>query len=127
MSKVKLIVDHRNSLAYGEVLELAKDLRVPEDQRIIGIVRTDFDPEENGDVRTSDDLDPVINIDNINYLVGQVLTLVEGTIADPDQRKAAKDLHKQVIWNWYTGHMETLTRTWRFDKGYETDKPLTDK
>lgn len=123
MSKIKLVVQKRNAFGYGEVTESV--LTLQNGHKILGIVETDFEPEEDGSVRSNDGLDPVITVDNINYLVGQLLTLVEAGTADPEQRKAAKDLYKQTVWSWYTHVTETLQRTWRYDKGYETDNPKT--
>jgi hypothetical protein len=121
MSKVKLIIRKRNSLDFGEVTDVVLNLQ--KSDRVIGIVETDFEPEDDGSVRASDGLDPVVTIENINHLMGQVLTLVEASTIDPEQRKAAKDLYKQTVWGWYTGLNDGLSRAWRFDKGYESNEP----
>ncbi len=121
MSKVKLVLRKNNDLGHGELVELA--VTVPDATLIAGVVRYDFETNEKGETRVSDDLAPVIEISNINYLTGQILTLVEGTISDPEQRKAAKDLFRNTIWGWYTAQMEGLSRAWRFDKGFEIDTP----
>lgn len=122
MSNVKLIVEPRNSIMSGEVTDVV--LHLKKGDKVTGIVETDFEPEEDGTVQSSDNIDPMVYIENINHLTGQILTLVEATITDPEQRKAAKDLYKQTVWGWYTGLNDKLVRTWRFDKGYETDTPL---
>ena len=130
MSKVKLIVEKRNSLDFGYVS--GEVLPLKEGERVRGIVETDFEPDENGDQRVSDGLDVVIYIEDINNLVGRIKTLIEASTSDPEQRKAAKDVFNNEIWSWYTGRSETLSRAWRHDKGYETnvlavtDKPAKD-
>lgn len=118
MSKVKLIMDERNSLDFGKVSDVVLTLK--EDERVRGIVETDFEPNDKGERQTSDNLDPVIYIEDMNNLVGRIKTLVEASISDPEQRKAAKDVFNNEIWGWYTGRSETLGRAWRFDKGYES-------
>lgn len=117
MSKVKLILDN-GSLDYGEVSETVLTLK--KDERVRGIVETDFEPNDRGEVQTSDNLDVVIYIEDINNLVGRIKTLIEASTSDPEQRKASKDVFNNEIWSWYTGRSETLGRTWRFDKGYES-------
>lgn len=120
MSQVKLIVqegfgsENRPYLDRGKVIEL--DLRVPETHSIIGVIRTDFDKEKDGSKRASDDIVPVIAFERVNNLVGRILTLVDLAFSDPEQRKAAKDLFKQVPWDWYMGHTEHATEAWRLDK-----------
>jgi|SRR6185312_5933327 len=121
MSTVKLITRKSNDLNFGDVVEL--DLKLAEDVNVIGVVRSDFEVEENGDRRVSDGLDTVMSIEDINNLQGRLLTLVEAFITDPEQRKAAKDLVKQNTWSWYTERMDGLSRAWRFNKGYETHEP----
>ena len=37
---------------------------------------------------------------DISFLEGQLLTFIEATIADPEQRKAAKDMLTPLIWQW---------------------------
>lgn len=117
MSKVKLIVVE----GYGnqgvpriggteKVIDLK--LEVPDTHDIMGLVRTDFDPEPSGDVRSSDQLTPAIRYERINDLVGKVLTILDAASAN----QATKDLVKQACWNWYTGQCDDLTEPWRLDK-----------
>lgn len=122
MSTVELLVKKRHSLLDDDMI--ATGIKLPENTEIIGIVRSDFEPEEGGIIQSSDDIEPVLDLNTINYLTGQILTLVEATIADPDQRKAAKDMFKQTVWGWYTGYTNELSRAWRRAKGYEINKPL---
>lgn len=117
MSKVKLIICE----GYGSQgrpriggTEKVVDLKIeiPDTHDIMGVVRTDFDAEPNGDVRSSDALDPVIRYERINDLVGKVLTILDAASAN----QATKDLVKQACWNWYTGQSDALTEPWRLDK-----------
>jgi hypothetical protein len=36
----------------------------------------------------------------IQFLEGQILTLIDAAIGDPEQRKAIKDLARPMIWTW---------------------------
>ncbi len=117
MSKVKLIIAE----GYGsqgrpriggseEVIDL--NIKVPDTHDILGIVRSEFDPEPNGDVRSNDGLDPVVRYERINDLVGKVLTILDSATAN----QATKDLVKQACWNWYTSQLDQLKEPWRLDK-----------
>jgi hypothetical protein len=44
---------------------------------------------------------------NFDRIMGRVLTFVEGTISDPEQRKAAKDMMRQTMYD--------FSRDWRID------------
>lgn len=37
---------------------------------------------------------------DISRLQGELLTVVDGAFADPEQRKAVKDLVSQTLWRW---------------------------
>jgi hypothetical protein len=117
MSKVKLILD-KGDLDYGEVTDVV--LTLQEGHRVRGVVETGFEPQIDGSVRSSDGIDTVIYIEDINNLVGRIKTLLDASISDPEQRKASKDVFNNEIWSWYTGRLDNLSRTWRFDKGYES-------
>lgn len=125
MSKVKLIVRSYNSLDFGNVTEIVQSLA--KDQHIVGIIETEFEPEEDGGVRASDGIETVIELSDINNLQGRMLTIAEASCSDPEQRKALKDLIKQEVWSWYTERMDELSRAWRFDKGYEANEPFKNK
>jgi len=117
MSKVKLIIcegygsQGRPRLSGSEkVIDL--DLAVPDTHDIMGVIRTDFDVEADGSVRSSDAIDPVIRYERINTLVGRVLTVLDAASAN----EALKDLVKDACWSWYTGQNDELTEPWRLDK-----------
>lgn len=38
---------------------------------------------------------------DVQYLEGRLLTVVDASIADPQQRKAVKDLVSTNIWDWF--------------------------
>lgn len=121
MSKVKLVIVKKNTLGYGDLVSTTVEL--PEDTKIIGVARSEFEPESDGSQRVSDDLVPVMHLESINNLIGKLMTQVEASITDPEQRKAAKDIYRQLVWEWYTNHTSSLSRAWCFDKGFETDTP----
>jgi hypothetical protein len=122
MSQVKLIViegygseQRPYKTETGKVIDLG--VRVPDTHDILAVVRTDFDVEADGSKRSNDAIDPVIRYERINDLVGKLLTLVDSMFSDPKQRKAAKDLFKQVAWDWYNAQTDlTVTEIWRKDK-----------
>jgi len=37
---------------------------------------------------------------NVNVLVGRILTIIDATYQDKEQREAAKTTFRRVIWNW---------------------------
>lgn len=119
MSKVKLIVVKRHSLHNAEMRDIKIEL--PEDTKITGIVRSDFEEAADGTKRDSDDIDLVITWDNINNLVGQLLTLVDATFSDGEQRKAMKDIFMDRVWKWYEATDAVNVRAWRVDKGIENN------
>lgn len=41
----------------------------------------------------------VLCSDDVRYLQGRLLTLVDASTADPEQRKATKDLSVQILWD----------------------------
>lgn len=121
MSKVKLIVcegygNQGKPRIGGTERVIDLNLEVPDTHDIMGIVRTDFDKESDGSFRASDQLTPAIRYERINDLVGKILTLVDATFTDKDQRKAMRDLFMQICWDWYTGQSDALTESWRLDK-----------
>lgn len=114
MSKVKLIVRKHGSLDDGRVVDI--DLRVPESENVIGIIRTDFDTADDGSSRASDNIDPIVPYERINDLVGRLLTMIDATFTDKEQREAMKDLYKQIAWDWYGKQKEPLHRPWDKDR-----------
>jgi hypothetical protein len=121
MSKIKLVIaegygtDNKPYLGGDSVIDL--NLEVPDTHSITGIIRTDFDEDTDGSKRISDDLIPVVSYDRINYLVGKLLTVVDASFSDMEQRKAVKDLIKQIPWDWHNSMTESLVLPWRKDKG----------
>lgn len=115
MSQVKLIVEQHNTLpGSGKVIDL--NLSLDEGFNIVGVIRTDFDTDLNGETRSNDDLAPVIHYGSINHLVGKLLTMIDATVTDKEQRQAQKDLFKQIAWDWYQTYRDNLTYPWRIDK-----------
>lgn len=92
------------------------DIDVPDTHDIVGIIRTDFDPEADGSVRSSDELTPSVRYERINDIVGKLLTLADASFSDKEQRKAFKDLLKQIPWDWYEAQREGMVEAWRLDK-----------
>lgn len=44
----------------------------------------------------------------INMFIGELLTLVDASIADVEQRKALKDIVRQMTWRWVHNSMFLL-------------------
>lgn len=122
MSKVELVVWKRNELAFGTLVKT--NVALPEDVEIRGVVRTDFDTNEQGETRTGDDIALVISMDDVNNLVGKMITLTDAMTNDPEQRKALKDLVTNTVWTWENNRSELLSRSWRHDRGFETSNPI---
>jgi hypothetical protein len=119
MSKVKLIVDSYGSLpGMGRVIDI--NLKLDEKEKVAGVIRTDFDTDEHGSTRVSDDINPVVPYEYINTLVGRLLTLIDASTVDKEQRQAQKDLFKQIAWDWYQSYGDNLTPPWRKDKEANT-------
>jgi len=121
MSKVKLIVFEGYGTNYQpyindnhEVIDL--DIRVPESHSIGGIIRTDFDPDKDGSTRVSDDFEQMLTTNKVNNLTGKVLTQIDAMISDPEQRKAMKDIFRDILWNWYADGLDGLREPWQLDK-----------
>lgn len=121
MSKVKLLVVEGNGSNYspyigGTEKVLHTTIELPEHLNIVQVIRCDFEADKNGNRRASDDIQPIITLDHMNSLVGKVLTIIDATFTDPEQRKASKDLLKETMYNWYMSQGEAFTDTWRRDK-----------
>lgn len=43
----------------------------------------------------------VLRRQQVDSLVGKLLTYIEATYSDPQQRKAHKDIVKQLVYNWF--------------------------
>lgn len=122
MSQVKLIIregyggEQRPYKAEtGKVIDL--NVRVPDTHDIVALVRTDFDVEDDGSRRTNDAINPVVRYERINDLIGKLLTLVDSMFSDSEQRKAAKDVFKQCVWDWYSGQTDPgVIDIWRKGK-----------
>lgn len=83
-------------------------IRVPDTHDIMAVVRDEFDPDEDGSSRSDRAIDPVIRSERVNELMGKILTLVDASSADAAQRKAQKDLFKQIVWGWYEAQTASL-------------------
>lgn len=58
-----------------------------------------------------DDPKLIVRVSDIRYLEGNMLTLIEAMMSDPAQRKAAKDLTRQTLWDWANVKYETAATT----------------
>lgn len=117
MSRVKLIVKNYRSLDSGSVVDT--ELKVPDTQQILGVIRTEFDSDSDGTTRASDDIVPLIPYERINDLVGKLLTMIDASVVDAEQRKAMKDIYRQIAWDWYDNQQQLLDYPWRKDKGLD--------
>lgn len=113
MSKVKLVI----CKGYGsgnrpyeteDSRVIDTGIEVPDTHDIVSLIRTDFDVEEDGSKRVSDEVDPVMRHEAINGLVGKLLTIVDATFTDIEQRKAQKDIVMQACWDWYNAQGEHI-------------------
>lgn len=114
MSKVKLVVKPRSSMNEGHIVEL--DLELKESLEVIGVIRDDFEPDTDGSVRSSADFEPVIDIGDMNHLVGKLLTLIDATFVDEKQREAMKDIFRTVLWDWDMYLRDQMSLAWKEHK-----------
>lgn len=61
---------------------------------------------------------------DINALVGQLLTYVDATFSDPEQRKAHKDIIKQIV---YQSHLDWQYRATEYIKSAQNVASNEDK
>jgi hypothetical protein len=122
MSKVKLITQEgygteRNPMILGSGKVLTLDTRLGKNEHIRGVVIYDFDVDDDGSRRASDDIMPVVPYEFINNLVARLLKIVDASYPDGEQRKAVRDLIMAEAWNWYHGLTDgDLVEAWRKDK-----------
>jgi len=122
MAKVKLITQEgygteRNPIIGGSEKVITLDLKLDKNEHIRGVVIYDFDVEEDGSRRSSDDILPVIPYEFINNLVARLLKIVDASYPDGEQRKAVRDLIMGEAWSWYNGQTDNdLREAWRKDK-----------
>lgn len=46
------------------------------------------------------EIQPLLKYRSVQKLVGELLTYVEATYTDPEQRKAHKDIVNKLVWDW---------------------------
>lgn len=56
----------------------------------------------------------VINGHHIDSLVGKLLTYIDATYQDKDQREAQKKIARQTAWDWFNTHRESGEKTIKF-------------
>ncbi len=84
------------------------ELQVPFDtehgsMRILGV--STIDAEVDDDTKTKgyiiDQVFPTLDQRDIDNLVGKLLTYVDATFTDVEQRKAHKDILRSSLWDWF--------------------------
>lgn len=80
---------------------VTETIEIDEKRKAIGIVLAEFAPDSDGTKRVSGEFLPVIGVDDMNNLSGKLMTLIDATFVDKEQRKAMKDLFTQTAWGWY--------------------------
>lgn len=80
---------------------VTKTIDIDEKRKAIGVVMAEFEPDSDGTKRVSGEFLPTIGIHDMNNLNGKLLTLIDATFSDNEQRKAMKDLFTQTAWGWY--------------------------
>lgn len=90
-----------------------KDIVLSKDEVLRGIILTAFDPDVDGSRRVSDDILPVITLSHINNLNARIFSVVDAIFPDKRQHDAVRDMLRDVTFQWYMGHLDSLTDTWR--------------
>ncbi len=79
-------------------------------------------PEIQNAIQIGDRRSPVVQPNEMNGLVGKLLTLTDATFTDTVQRKAQKDVLRELLWDWRRStadyQMSDVEQGWRPD-GYE--------
>lgn len=94
MREVELIVSKPDELS-DRSLKCELDLK---DGEIVDIIRYPLIGEDVAPGQYEDHR--VASHRATNSLVGKLLTLIDATFSDPEQRKAMKDLFVDTIWGW---------------------------
>jgi len=84
------------------------DCPLGQDEHVRAVIEYNFPIEADGSQRVGEDYEPVVTIAHMNNLNGKLMTLVEATFSDPEQRHAMKDIFGQTIWGWYMGNMDSI-------------------
>ena len=71
---------------------------------------------------TYDNVAVIIEHHKVANLVGKLLTYVDATFTDVEQRKAHKDIVNQIVYDWYSYHMRNAEKTIKFAKTF--DNPI---
>ncbi len=113
MSQAKFLVmqgygTERNPFVYGSE-RLCVDGKIGANENVRAVIVSDFDPEPDGGRRLGSDVLPVVPLEYTNNLTGRLLTIIDATFSDPEQRKAMKDLFSQSLWSWYSGNIDSLS------------------
>lgn len=121
MSKVKLITQEgfgteANPFIGGSEKVLTLDIQLQPNEHIRGVVIYDFDIEEDGSRRSSDDIMPVVPYEFINGLVGKLMGVIDASLPEGTQHDAVRTLIMDKAWDWYHGQTESLVDPWRKDK-----------
>ena len=101
--------------------KVTETIEIDEKRSAIGIVLAEFEPDSDGTKRVSGEFLPVIGINDMNNLSGKLMTLIDATFSDAEQRKAMKDLFTQTAWGWFHDRAD------RVSKAYLTFEGKSDK
>lgn len=85
-------------------------------------VQTEGPQSSSGESDLYESVATVVNHQDIGNLVGKLLTYIDATFTDKDQRKAHKDLVTQHVWDWYTYHERSAEKIIEFAKTH--DNPI---
>src|ERR1700712_3442219 len=105
MSKVKLITQQgfgseANPIKDGSEKVVTLDLELGINEHVRGVVIYDFDVQEDGSRRGSDDVLPVIPYESINGLVGRLMGVIDASFNDKQKRDAVRSLLMDTAWAW---------------------------
>lgn len=107
--KLSLITcDVSNSL-YGAA-KVTEVIEVSDNRAVKGVVLNEFSPDSDGTRIVSSEILPAIGISDMNNLTGRLMTIVDATFSDREQRKAMKDLFNQATWGWFHDRNDVLGR-----------------
>lgn len=107
--KLSIITADVNNGLYGQ--EKVEGVVELDDRRgVKGVVLNNFAPDSDGTKRISSEILPCIGINDMNNLSGKLMTIIDASFSDKEQRKAMKDVISQSTWGWFHDRLDSLGR-----------------
>lgn len=84
-------------------------------QRVLAVAVENEEPSpKGGEAIMYHSSATIVSGHDIDNLVGKLLTYIDATYSDKDQRNAHKDIARQTVWDWFNHHDRNGNKTIRF-------------